>query len=81
MSDSHGRSDESPFTVQVPAGAPRWVTPELIEHTLRVWQPYYRDPLIPEDALEMIMGVSRIVDVFSGGDREAIRSPGPREQP
>jgi hypothetical protein len=76
-----GCSDNPPLALVVPAGAPRWVTPELIQHTLRVWQPYYDHPLIPADALAIIMGVSRIVEVLSGGDREAIRGLGPREQP
>lgn len=67
-----------PEAVRVPEGAPRWVTPELIEQTLRVWQPYYESPLIPEDALEMIMSVGRLVDVLARGDgHEAVRRPGP----
>lgn len=66
----------------VPAGAPHWVTPELIEHTLRVWQPFYEDQLIPKDALEIIMSVDRVVELLSSGGRhETIRSPGSREQP
>lgn len=68
--------------VKVPAGAPTWVTVELIEHTIRVWQPFYRDQLIPEDALEIIRGVAGIVDVLStGADYEAVRRIGSREQP
>ncbi|MDZ4656593.1 MAG: hypothetical protein SH868_03340 [Bythopirellula sp.] len=73
------QSDE-PEAVRVPAGAPRWVTPELIAHTLRVWQPYYEIQLIPEDALEIMMGVGRLVEVLSrGDDDEAIRRPGPSQ--
>lgn len=68
-------------TVRVPAGAPRWVTPELIELTLRVWQPYYEIQLIPEDALEIMMGVGRLVEVLScGANHEAIRRPGSGQQ-
>ncbi len=68
--------------VTVPAGAPPWVTPELIEHTLRVWQPFYEDQLISEDALEIIMSVDRVSDLLSsGGCHETIRSTGSREQP
>ncbi len=75
------KSDE-PEAVRVPAGAPCWITPELIEHTLRVWQPYYENQLIPEGALEIMMGVSRLVEVLSRGvDDEAVRRPGPRQQP
>ncbi len=75
------RGDE-PEAVRVPEGAPRWVTRELIEQTLRVWQPYYENPLIPEDALEMITGVGRLLDALSrGDDHEAVRRPGARQQP
>ena len=35
----------------VPAGAPDWITPELVEATIRVWQPYYKDVLTPEEAV------------------------------
>ena len=58
---------EKPPSVKVPPGAPAWVTPELIEHTLRVWQPYYDDHLIPEDALAMILNIGRIFEVLSQG--------------
>ena len=82
-----GRDDRFPsrptsrVVSTTPAGAPAWVTPELIEHTLRVWQPFYEYQLIPEDALEIIMSVDRVADLLSSGGRhETIRSPGSREQ-
>jgi hypothetical protein len=76
-------SDETPRPqAVVPAGAPSWVTPDLIEHTLRVWQPFYQQQLIPEDALEMIRGVAGIVEVLSSGaDHETVRRISPRQQP
>lgn len=65
----------------VPPGAPSWVTVELIAQTLRVWQPYYPQQLIPEDALDMILNVGRIVQVLQrGDDDEAVRSTGPSKQ-
>lgn len=51
----------------VPAGAPAWVTEELIEQTIRVWQPYYPDPLTTDDAVAIIQGVGRLIDVLSKG--------------
>ena len=51
-----------------PAGAPEWVSPELIEQTLRIWQPYYDNQLVAEDALEIILNVGRLVGALSGGD-------------
>lgn len=49
------------------SGAPSWVTPELIAQTLRVWQRYYVEPLKPEDALAMILGVTELNRVISEG--------------
>ena len=57
-------SDASPVPVlAVPAGAPRWVTPELLADTLRVWQPYYGN-LTSQDALTIIMNVGNLFDVL-----------------
>ncbi|MEX2167746.1 MAG: hypothetical protein WD851_00420 [Pirellulales bacterium] len=50
---------------QPPAGAPTWVTPELIEKTIRVWQRFYEAPLTAEDALGIILNVSGLVEVLS----------------
>ena len=80
--DCSERTRSEPTQAGVPAGAPSWVTPERIEHTLRVWQPFYQDQLIPEDALEIIMNVGRLVNVLSlGGRHETVRRPGPSQQP
>jgi hypothetical protein len=49
--------------IAVPAGAPRWVTPELLADTLRVWQPYYGN-LTPQDGLSIILNVSNLFDVL-----------------
>lgn len=65
----------------VPSDAPAWVTPEMIEKTLKVWQPYYEQELIPEDALAIIMGVGRIFEFLAEGHSdETIRRPGSRQQ-
>lgn len=66
----------------VPSGAPAWVTPELIRKTLDVWQPYYEEELIPEDALAIIMGTTQLLDSLAQGhSHEAVPRTGPREQP
>jgi hypothetical protein len=49
----------------VPAGTPDWITPELIERTIAVWQPFYRTVLTPEEAVTMILRVGRLFDVLS----------------
>lgn len=50
----------------VPSGAPSWVTPELIAHTLHVWQRFADHPLTPDDALEIINGAGLLIESFSG---------------
>lgn len=61
---------ETAPVIQVPAGAPSWVSADLIEQTLRTWQPYYQTALTPEDAVYIIMSVGRLFDVLSRGDVE-----------
>jgi len=50
----------------VQIAAPSWVTAELIGHTIRVWQPYYADPLTSEEAIAIILSIGRLFEVFSG---------------
>ncbi|EAQ78960.1 hypothetical protein [Blastopirellula marina] len=61
--DCSKRNDARPSIV--PAGTPNWITPELIEATIRTWQPYYKEVLTPEEAVTMILGVSRLYQVLS----------------
>ena len=49
----------------VPAGTPDWITAELIEQTIRVWQPFYAEVVTPEEAVTMILNVGRLFDVLS----------------
>lgn len=56
-------------SLQVPSGAPTWVTVDLLERTLQVWQPYYDCPLTPADALAMIQAASGLIEVLSTGDK------------
>jgi hypothetical protein len=67
----------------VPAGAPPWITPELLEATLETWQPHYDKPLTSEDALEILLNVDHLLAVLedSGNDQNEIRRAGPRLQP
>ena len=57
-------------------GAPKWITGNEIEDTLRVWQRYYRQLLTADDALEILINVHNLLDVMYpkvGEGREAIR--------
>ena len=51
------------LTVPIPAGAPPWVTPELMADTIRVWRPYYGN-LTSEDALTIILNVGNLFDAL-----------------
>jgi len=48
----------------VPPGSPSWVTKELIAKTIRVWQPYYKEKLTEEDALEMLINVGQVFNAL-----------------
>lgn len=70
-------SSDSAALPVVPSGAPSWVTPELIEKTVKVWQPYYEEELIAEDALAIILGAGRVFEYFAQGLRnETVRRSG-----
>lgn len=51
----------------LPAGTPDWITAELIEQTIRTWQPYYATILTPEEAVTMIQTVGRLYQALSSG--------------
>ncbi len=51
----------------IPAGTPDWITAELIEKTIRVWQPYYQAVITPEEAVTMIQNVGRLYEALSSG--------------
>ncbi|WP_020472337.1 hypothetical protein [Zavarzinella formosa] len=50
----------------VPAG-PAWISQELVDATIRVWQPYYEEPLTPEEAVTMIQNMGRLFQALSPG--------------
>lgn len=65
----------------VPPGTPAWITADLIQHTIRIWQPFYEHRLISEQAVEIIMSAGRMVDLLSSGDdHEAVRRTGESQQ-
>lgn len=81
MRPRKGREPDAPRTV--PASAPKWVTQELLDQTLRVWQKYYHEPLTSQDALDMIARVGQLHEVTNGSARtcETVRRPGQGQQP
>ena len=50
----------------VPPGAPRWVTAELIQETIEVWQPHSPERLTEQDALDILLNVTQLFDLLGG---------------
>lgn len=46
-------------------GAPEWITPELIQITLKVWQPRYKAQLSEDDARIILLSVGRLFDTLA----------------
>ena len=49
----------------MPGGSPSWVDPDLIAETIRVWQPYYPQPLTPDAALDILINVGQLYDALA----------------
>jgi len=62
QSDCQSREDAQCI---VPAGTPAWITPELVEATIRTWQPYYEAPLSTDDAIEIIRNAGLLFQTLS----------------
>lgn len=60
----HSKAEVYAWYFAVPPGAPKWITPEKIEDTLRVWQPRYKQLLTADDALEILINVRNLLDVL-----------------
>ncbi|VAX38662.1 hypothetical protein MNBD_PLANCTO02-3401 [hydrothermal vent metagenome] len=56
----------------LPPGCPEWVTLELLNKTIQVWQPYYATDLKPEDALEIILNVGGLTKIIKECHSETI---------
>ncbi len=67
--DRHSKGEVYLWYFAVPPGAPKWITTEEIEYTLRVWQPYYRQLLTALDALEIMVNVRNLLDVMMSQNR------------
>jgi len=67
--DIHDGWDPSGGDNIAPPAAPAWVTPALIAQTIETWQPYYETRLTSDDAVAMILNVSRLLGVLSQPDR------------
>ena len=60
---------------------PKWISRDLIEETLAVWQPLYEFSLTERDAIEILLDVGRLFDVLGGSNGEAIPGAGESFKP
>lgn len=49
----------------LPPGTPAWITRDLVALTLKVWQPYYKEPLSAQDAVTIVLNVGKLIGVLS----------------
>ena len=59
-----------------PAGAPAWVTEELLADTVAAWQPYYAEDLTAADALEILLVAGRLFEALGDVQHEEKQVPG-----
>ena len=57
MSRSRSKQENSKRRKQPRVDLPDWITDELIQQTLKIWQPYYSDRLTDDDAIVIIKNV------------------------
>jgi len=51
--------------VVLPTGTPAWITPELVELTQKVWQPYYDKPLTVEDSITILRNAGGLLEALA----------------
>jgi hypothetical protein len=66
----------SSLTSSLPAGAPAWVTEELLSDTIVAWQPYYAEDLTADDALKILLAAGRLFDALGDAQDEEKQVPG-----
>lgn len=63
QSSTDHRRDDAP--VVLPSGTPAWITPELVELTRKVWQPYYDEPLTIEDSITILRNAGSLLEALA----------------
>lgn len=54
--------------MSLPAYLPKWVTREFFEETRRLWSSRYGWTLTDEETCEIILNVSKLLDILQGED-------------
>ena len=68
------------ISIKRPPGTPDWVTIELLENTVKTWQPFYNQRLLALDALEIVLNMSKLIDSLEQREEPLCRL-GPRIEP
>ena len=79
------RSDQpriSPASaVALPSGTPAWVTPTLLESTIRLWSRRFGAPVSSADAIGILVRVGHLLDVLAPPSPARIRATRRAESP
>ncbi len=49
-----------------PPARPPWISDDLLVETMRVWQPYYDQPLGEDDVVGILIYVGELFDLANG---------------
>jgi len=63
QTEAEHRHTDAP--VALPLDTPVWITPELVELTQKVWQPYYSNELSVNDAITILRNASDLLAVLA----------------
>jgi len=63
QTEAEHRPTDAP--VALPLDTPVWITPELVELTQKVWQPYYTDELSVQDAITILRNASNLLGALT----------------
>lgn len=64
----------------VPQGVPAWITAEVIEDTLRTFQPFYPYDLTVDEAVGILLNVGNLFRVLKGEQHAEIQTEGGSEE-
>lgn len=65
QSGSFTRKRRDPFWLASLKWTPTWITPDLVELTVKTWRPYYAQPLTIDEAIDRIRSVGRLWKALS----------------
>lgn len=68
-----GRQDKF-ANVTLPAGAPAWITVEVLTDTLESYQPLYTEPMTVDEALGILINFGNVLSVLKGDGREKVKT-------